>query len=109
MKSENKKKPNKKIGFNDLTYHSKGLTTDAIFDNAINLLKKIGKCETTLQDAKSNQKNYKSNLNEIKREEENLKIDQISKKNIFDWNIKMLYKSRKAVITCASKSRKYII
>ena len=43
-------------------------------------MKKIGKYETTLQDAKSNQKNYKSNLNEIKREEENLKIDQISKK-----------------------------
>ena len=77
MKSENKKKLNKKIGFNDLTYHSKGLTTDAIFDNAINLLKKIGKCETTLQDAKSNQKNYKSNLNEIKR-------SKVSKKNIFD-------------------------
>ena len=43
-------------------------------------MKKIGKYETTLQDAKSNQKNYKSNLNGIKREEENLKIDQISKK-----------------------------
>ena len=48
------------------------------------MLKKIGKCETRLQDAKSNQKNYKSNLNEIKREEENLNIDQVSKKNIFD-------------------------
>ena len=40
---------------------------DAKFDNTINLFKKMEKSKITLQAAKIDQNNYKSNLNEMKR------------------------------------------
>ena len=65
------------------------------FDNAFSLFDKIREGKISLTDAKNDQADFKSNLNEIKKETKN--IDQKTTKNSM-YNIEMLYKARSKVI-----------
>ena len=73
---------NEKVRSNDLIYRYKGNTADIKFDqfdNAFSLLGKIRNGKISLTDAKNDQAEFKSDLNEIEKETKN--IDQKSKKN----------------------------
>ena len=67
------------------------------FDNSLNLTNKIKDRKISLSDAKSNQKDFKKELEEIKKGNTKKKKKSKEQKNDF-YNIEMLYKARKEVI-----------
>ena len=72
----------KKVNSDDLIYRYKGNTANVEFDqfdNAFSLLDKIRDGKINLANAKNDQAEFKSDLNEIKKRKQN-KIDQKSKK-----------------------------
>ena len=83
---------------NDIKYRYKGNAADAKsdqFDNAFSLLDKIRNSKISLTDAKHDQAELKSGLNEIEKRN---KKHRSKEQKISLHNIEMLYKARNSVI-----------
>ena len=88
----------KKVNSDDLIYRHKGNTANIEFDqfdNAFSLLDKIRDGKINLANAKNDQAEFKSDLNEIKKE---AKQNRSEEQKTSLHNIEMLYKARKSVI-----------
>ena len=91
-------KLDKKVNPDELIYRYKGSIADEKFnefDNAFSLLHKIRDGKISLADAKNDQAEFKSNLNEIKKG--NKKQTSKDQKNAL-YNTEMLYTARNKVI-----------
>ena len=87
-------KLDKEVNPDDLIYRYNGSTADEKFnefDNAFGLLDKMRDGKISLVDAKNDQVEFKSNLNEIKKGSKTHRLK--NKKNAF-YNIEMFYKAR---------------
>ena len=91
-------KLDKKVNPDDLKYRYKGSNADAKFnefDNDFSLFDKIRESKISVADAKNDQAEFKSNLDELKKG--NRKHRSKNQKNTL-YNIEMLYKARTKVI-----------
>ena len=87
-------KLDKEVNPDDLIYRYNGSTADEKFnefDNAFVLLDKMRDGKISLVDAKNDQAEFKSNLNEIKKGNKTHRLK--NKKNAL-YNIEMFYKAR---------------
>ena len=83
----------KKVNYDHLIYKYKGKPADVKFnqfDNVFSLLDKIIDGKISLTNAKNNQKNFRLDLNEVKKGKKN--VDQKTKKTLC--TILMFYKAR---------------
>ena len=87
-----------KLNSDDLIYRYQGNNVDVRFnqfDNAFSILDKIRDGKISLTDAKNDQGEFKSDLNEIKKENQKHRSKE-QKDSLY--NIEMLYKARRSVI-----------
>ena len=87
----------KRVNSKNLIYRYKGNTPDAKFDgfdNAINIINKIRDGKKELTNVEKNQEKFKLLLSEIKK---GSKKSQEQKNTLY--NIEMLYKARKKLLT----------
>ena len=93
-------KLDEKVNPDNLIYKCKSPTADAKFDefdNTLNLLDKTREGEISLADAKNDQAEFKSNLNEIKKgNKKHRSKEQKKKKKLY--NNEMLYEAKNGVI-----------